>query len=47
MRSIGFIFALAAGVACAQGYPAKPIRRIRPVPAGSWIDVVARAKDKA
>ncbi|MSQ18303.1 MAG: tripartite tricarboxylate transporter substrate binding protein [Betaproteobacteria bacterium] len=47
MRSIGFIFALAAGVACAQGYPAKPIRMISPVPAGSGIDVVARiAADK-
>ncbi len=47
MRSIGFIFALVAGVACAQGYPAKPIRMISPVPAGSGIDVVARiAADK-
>ena len=47
MRSIGVIFAFAAGVASAQGYPSKPIRMISPVPAGSGIDVVARiAADK-
>lgn len=41
-RLLGLSVALVASFAAAQPYPAKPIRMISPVPAGSGIDVVAR-----
>jgi len=37
------LFALASSLACAQGYPSKPVRLIIPFPPGGSNDLVARA----
>jgi tripartite-type tricarboxylate transporter receptor subunit TctC len=37
------LFALASSLACAQGYPSKPVRQIIPFPPGGSNDLVARA----
>jgi tripartite-type tricarboxylate transporter receptor subunit TctC len=46
LRSLA-LFSLAAGIACAQGYPAKPLRVIVPFPPGGGTDATARIISQA
>lgn len=42
MRALFAVLAFAAGAACAQGYPARPVRVVVPFPAGGILELITR-----